>query len=242
MQLYYLKKDGNSLADSSVVLMVVALIYKFVLVVWGLLMLLFWHGPLKFYLGKYFGLYLLGLALNAGLVVILLGIMLWPEGMKGIIGGVENLLVALRLLKPSVRRKEKILGFVDGYQTAIRFLIGHKKKVFFVAAFTFLQRASVFVLTCIIYKGFALQGTGMADIMFVQASIYIAVDMLPVPGAQGITELMYRHVFLPVFTERYLMASLYVTRGISFYFLLLVSLAVIGVNWLCRKGKGRKID
>ncbi len=46
MQLYYLKKDGNGLADSSVVLMVVALIYKFVLVVWGVLMLLFWHGRL----------------------------------------------------------------------------------------------------------------------------------------------------------------------------------------------------
>lgn len=242
MQLYYLKKDGNSLADSSVVLMVVALIYKLVLVVWGIAMLLFWHGPLRSYLGKYFGLYLLGLALNASLVTILLGIMLWPEGMKGIIRSVEKLLVFLRLLKPSERRKDKILGFVDGYQAAIRFLIGHKKKVFFVVALTFLQRASVFVLTYIIYRGFALRGTGMADIMFVQASIYIAVDMLPVPGAQGITELMYRYVFLPVFTKRYIMASLYVTRGISFYFLLLVSLAIIGINWICRRGKIKRTD
>lgn len=234
MQLYYLKKDGNSLADSSVVLMVVALIYKFVLVVWGILMLLFWRGPLKSYLGSYFGLYLLGLALNAGLVAILSGVMLWPEGMKGIIRGVENLLVFLHLLKPSEKRKENVLRFVDGYQNAIGFLIDHKRKVCFVVAFTCLQRASVFILTYIIYRGFRLQGTDLFAVMFLQASVYIAVDMLPVPGAQGITELMYRSVFLSVFTERYLMPSLYVTRGISFYFLLLVSLVVIGGNWVCR--------
>lgn len=243
MQLYYLKKDGNSLADSSVVLMVVALIYKFVLVVWGILMLLFWHGPLKSYLGRYFGLYLLGLALNAGLVAVLLGVMLWPEGMKGIIRGVESLLVFFRLLKPSEERKEKVSRFVGGYQNAIGFLIAHKGKVCFVAAFTCLQRASVFVLTYIIYRGFHLEGTGMLAVMFLQASVYIAVDMLPVPGAQGITELMYRSVFLPVFTQRYMMPSLYVTRGISFYFLLLVSLVVIGGNWIFRNtgfSEGRK--
>ena len=237
MQLYYLKKDGNSLADSSVVLMVVALIYKFVLVVWGVLMLLFWRGPLKSYLGSYFfGLYLLGLALNAGLVAILLGVMLWPEGMKGLIRGVERLLVLIHLLKPSEKRKEKVLRFVDGYRNAIGFLIDHKRKVCFVVAFTCLQRASVFVLTYIIYRGFNLEGTDMLAVMFLQASVYIAVDMLPVPGAQGITELMYRSVFLSVFTERFIMPSLYVTRGISFYFLLLVSLVVIGGNWVYRNG------
>lgn len=235
MQLYYLNKDGNSLADSSVVLMVVALIYKLVLVAWGVLLLLFWRGPLKAYLGSYFGLYLLGLALNASLVAILLAVMLWPEGMKGIIRSVEGLLVLFHLLKPSEKRKEKVLRFVDGYQNAIGFLIEHKRKVCFVVAFTCLQRASVFVLTYIIYRGFHLQGTDMFSIMFLQASVYIAVDMLPVPGAQGITELMYRSIFLPVFTERYIMPSLYVTRGISFYFLLVVSILVIGGNWVYRK-------
>ncbi len=235
MQLYYLKKDGNGLADSSVVLMVVALIYKFVLVVWGVLMLLFWHGPLKAYLGSYFGLYLLGLALNAGLVVILLGVMLWPEGMKGLLRSVEELLVFLHLLKPSEKRKVKVLRFVDSYQNAISFLIEHKRKVCFVVAFTCLQRASVFVLTYIIYRGFDLQGTDMFSVMFLQASVYIAVDMLPVPGAQGITELMYRSIFLPVFTTQYIMPSLYVTRGISFYFLLEISILVIGGNWLYRR-------
>lgn len=43
MQLYYMCKDKNSLSESSVVLMTVALIYKFVLVVMGMVMFVFWH-------------------------------------------------------------------------------------------------------------------------------------------------------------------------------------------------------
>ena len=35
----------------------------------------------------------------------------------------------------------------------------------------------------------------MADVILLQAAIYVAVDMLPIPGAQGVTEAMYKNVF-----------------------------------------------
>lgn len=241
MQLYYMKKDGNSLADSSVVLMVVALIYKFVLVVWGILMLIFWHQSLRLYLQEYFGLYLLGLALNVILVVLLSGIMLAPSGMKRIIWKAEELFIRIKLWKPSAERREKVNSFVDSYRSTVQYLLAHKKKVCFVILLTFLQRFSVFFLTYIIYRGFSLKGTDAATIVLLQASVYIAVDMLPIPGAQGITELMYRHVFLGIFTETCLMPSLYVTRGINFYFLMLVSLMTAAGEMLfgrSRKEKG----
>lgn len=227
MQLYYMKKDGNSLSDSSVVLMTVALIYKFVLVLIGIGMLLFWNKPLVFHLKGYYGLFLLGLALNTTLVAALLAIMLAPKWMKGIISGVEGLLVKIKFLKKSGTRKEKINGFIDGYQNAVRFLLTHKEKIFIVTLFTFLQRFSVFFLAYVVYWGFSLQGADMLTVIFLQASVYIAVDMLPVPGSQGITELMYRSIFVNIFTGGYLMPSMYVTRGISFYFLLIVSLALV---------------
>lgn len=226
MQLYYMCKDKNSPAASSVVLMTVALLYKFVLVVIGIAILLFWNGPLRGYLCGYYPLYLLGLALNLALVLILLAVMLAPGGVRRVIVGAEGLLVRCRMMKPSAARREKIDRFIDGYRDAIGFLIRHKGKVWNVCLFTLLQRCSVFILTWIIYRGFALEGVDMMTVMMLQASVYIAVDMLPVPGAQGITELMYRSIFGTVFTGGTLMPSLYVSRGISFYFLLLAGIAV----------------
>ena len=67
MQLYYMKKDGHSISASTVVLMTVAVVYKFVLVVTGIGILLFWREPLKEYLEGYYSLYFVGLSLNVAL-------------------------------------------------------------------------------------------------------------------------------------------------------------------------------
>ena len=64
MQLYHMKRMGWKISESTVVLMTVAVLYKFVLVVIGLIMLLFGYHPLKNYLGSYMWLFYLGLLLN----------------------------------------------------------------------------------------------------------------------------------------------------------------------------------
>lgn len=230
MQLYDMKKDGNSLADSSVVLMVVALIYKFVLVVIGIGMLIFWNRPLRLYLNNYFGLYLLGLTLNIVLVVILFEVMVAPDMMKRVMIKIFH----IKIFHPSEQTQRRVTDFVDSYHETVQFLKRHKRKIFVVTGMTFLQRFSVFFLTYIIYRGFGLQGADLITIVCLQASVYIAVDMLPIPGAQGITELMYRSVFRTIFPDLLLPASLYVTRGINFYFLLIVSAAVVIGNRILR--------
>lgn len=223
MQLYYMQKDGHKVADSTVVLMTVAVIYKFVLVLIGIGMLLFYFGPLSYYLGKFIYLYYFGLILNGGLVLILLFVMVSPRCFKGIVLGGERLLKRLRILKASDSRTKGLVSMADQYHEAVRFLIGHKHKILWVIAFTFLQRCSVFFLTWLVYRGMGLSGQSMLSIMVLQAAVYIAVDMLPLPGAQGITELMYKAAYAKVFPGAFLTASMCVTRGMNFYFLLLVS-------------------
>ncbi len=45
--MYYMKRNGNSLSASSVVLMTIAISYKLVLVLIGIGMWIFWNIPLK---------------------------------------------------------------------------------------------------------------------------------------------------------------------------------------------------
>lgn len=235
VQLYYMKKDGNSLADSSVVLMTVGLLFKFVLVIVGGILFVFWREPLRQYLQGYFNLYLCGLLLHVILAAALFALMAVPDGMRSLILRAEHLLTRFRVLKASDERREKINGFIDGYRNAVHFLAAQKGRVCVAAAVTLLQRCSMFLLTGLVYFGFSQQGTSLAAILFLQASVSVAVDMLPLPGAQGITELMYCHTFYQVFSKGYLMPSLYVTRGTSFYFLLVVSLVVVAGNHVYRR-------
>lgn len=232
MQLYHMKKDGHSVSASTVVLMTVAVIYKFVLVLTGAGILFFWREPLRAYLKGYYFLYFVGLSLNIVLVLLLLLLMLSPGIIRAIFSWLDNLLVSIRLWKKSETRKEKVNRFVAGYQETVRFLKNHKKRIGVTVIGTFLQRFSVFVLTYVVYRGLGLWGTAMTDIVLLQASVYIAVDMLPIPGAQGITEAMYKYIFAAVFPQQYLIASMCITRGISFYFIMIVSFAIWGIAYL----------
>ena len=230
VQLYYMNKDGNRVSDSTVVLMTVAVVYKFVLVVMGFGILAFWYGPLRRELNHYFPLFLLGLMLNVILVILILGVMLFPGIIRKTALFFEKLFIRMKIWKPSDARQEKINGFIGSYRQAVTWLGSHKGRLAGVVVMTFLQRCSVFVLTYMVYLGFGQTGSSAVKVILLQASVYIAVDMLPLPGAQGITELMYQAVFANVFAGAYLIPSMLVSRGINFYFLLIVSLAVVLVN------------
>lgn len=238
MQLYYMQKEGHKVSDSTVVLMTVAVIYKFVLVVMGVAILLFYHKPLSVYLKQYLYLYYLGLFLNTLLVVILLFIMISPKCFKGIVIGGEKLLQKFRVLKHSRERREKLIEMADQYHEAVLFFLKNKGKIAVVVAFTVVQRLSVFFLTWLIYRGLGLNGSHLLTVMSLQASVYIAVDMLPLPGAQGITEMMYKTAFSLVFPGAYLTASMCVTRGLNFYLVLIVSaLVAVWCHIRSRKAK-----
>lgn len=226
MQLYYMQKEGHKVSDSTVVLMTVAVIYKFVLVVMGLGILIFYYKPLAGYLKGYLYLYYLGLFLNTALVVALLFIMISPKCFKGMVVGGEKLLKKFRILKHSKRRTEKLVDMADQYHEAVLFFLKNKGKIGAVIVFTVIQRCSVFFLTWLIYRGLGLEGTTAFTVMSLQASVYIAVDMLPLPGAQGITEMMYKTAFSQVFPGACLTASMCITRGLNFYLVLIVSAAV----------------
>ena len=230
VQLYYMNKDGNKGADSTVVLMTVAVLYKLVLVWIGVGLLIFCGRPLHLALKHYFPLYLVGLLLNIVVIAVVLAAMLFPRWMVRAASWFENKMICIGFWKESETRMEKVREFTGNYKMAVDWLKGQPGKLLVLIAVTFLQRCSVFLLTYMVYRGFGESGASVWEVMILQASVYIAVDMLPLPGAQGITEFMYRSVFASVFSQGYLIPSMLVSRGLNFYFLLVVSLLVVVWN------------
>ena len=137
VQLYYMNKDGNRVSDSTVVLMTVAVVYKFVLVVLGFGILIFWHDPLRDNLKHYFPLYILGLTLNVILVILILGVMLFPKVIFRAAKFFEGIFIRLRIWKPSAKREEKLNGFIESYAQAVTWLGKHKGRLAGVIFITF---------------------------------------------------------------------------------------------------------
>ncbi|MDE5588521.1 MAG: flippase-like domain-containing protein [Acetatifactor sp.] len=222
MQLYYMKKDGCTFSSSFAVLMTIAVLNKLAMALLGTGILLFWGRQLQMRLQGYYGLFCVGLAIHICWVVILFLIMFCSEGIKKVLYCLEKIPVRLKLWKESAARREKIENFFSGYRETVDFLQGHKKMIAAIVAGSVLQRCCTLILVCAVYRGLGLQGTVLSDIFLLQAAVSVAVEMLPVPGAQGITEAMYSGVFGGIFTGHYLVASIFITRGINFYFVLAV--------------------
>jgi len=233
-QLYFMKKEGIRISDSTPVLMITAVLYKFVIVMIGALIGIFWGKQLSSYFGSYMWLFYLGFILNAALVVILVFIMVSPALSEKIVLGVEKLLVKFHILKQSSGRKERLKNSIDQYQDVVNFFRTNKSKIFVATAMTLMQRVCAFCLTWFIYRGLGLNEAEPATVIVLQAAIYIAVDMMPLPGATGITELVYFAVFARIFTQELLTASMCVSRGISFYLVLLLSAVVYIVTYFRR--------
>ncbi len=229
-QLYYMRKDGNSTALSTVTLLSMALFYKLIMVAMGVALLLFWSKGIVAYLGAYVWVYYLGLTLNILILFLILAFMLIPEKTKSMIHTLELLLVKMKVLKENNIRKERIDLFIAGYKDSVDFIFQNKFKIGVLTVLTFIQRSSLLFIPLFIYLGLPLENTSFLTILCIQASIYVAVDMLPIPGAQGITELIYSNALGGIFTEQYLKTSMIITRSVSFYLILLIGMMVVLFN------------
>lgn len=235
VQLYYMKRDGYKTSDSSVILMTVALAYKLVLVLIGVCLFFLWYRHLKYFMKDYIILYFVGLFLNYIVVLAIFVAMRFPNILIRIAYAFEKGMIRMRIWNVDSERKERIQYFVQSYDHTVKFMVEYKRKLLVLFIMTMLQRCSLFLLTYIVYRGFHLSGSSMFSIMSLQAAVCISVDMLPVPGAQGITELVYQTVFVNIFTKTYLFPSMLIIRGINFYFLLFVCGVVTGLTILKNK-------
>lgn len=241
MQLYYMNRDGHSFVHSTIALVCAAMAYKLILVLMGIGIALFWWQGLKDNMGNLMPLYFLGLALNSVLVLSLLLLLAFGAKIEKIILVPERFLIKIHLLKDSPKRREKLHEMVLQYADTVVFLRTHVKVILHILAVTFVQRCAVFGLTYFVYRGMGLSGTGAIPIMALQAVVYITVDMLPLPGSQGVTELVYAAIFGAVFTGGTLTISMCVTRGINYYLPLIISSIVAGYCSLKKKRETAQI-
>ena len=78
-----------------------------------------------------------------------------------------------------------------------------------------------------VYKAFGLSGYNYIQIFMMQAVLYTTVSSLPLPGAIGVSETIFLKIFEPAFGKRLVSGAMLLSRGITFYLFVIVSLIVV---------------
>lgn len=219
-QVYYMRKDNIPVPVATVVLLVVTIAYKSVLVLLGIYLMLFQQRYLQHYLAGVLPIFYLGLVLN----VICCGAMLVLLFHTTLAHRIVNKCLDLagrfgggRYAARLERLRYRLSFTMEHYADAAAYLNQHRMVLFRVLAITCLQRIALFLTTYFVYRSFGLSEKTWFEIMILQASISIAVDMLPLPGGMGISEHLFLSIFGAIFYGDYLIPGMLLCRGLAYY-------------------------
>lgn len=223
-QMYYMKKDGVKIGFSTLIMLLVTIAYKSVLVILGSLLMVFNFNAVRTYGDRLGWLLALGFVLNCAFITGLVLIVVRPLWAKRAGIAILNKLTDWRLIKEKNHEKwlDKINRVCDTYVMASTYFKENRVIVAKVFVMTLAQRLCLFAVTWIVYKAYGLHGVSAFDIVTMQVMIAIAVEMLPLPGAAGITEASFLMVFEGIFGAELVKPALLLSRGLSFYAVLIV--------------------
>lgn len=225
-QIYYMNKQKVSIPVATLVLMIVTIMYKMVLVIVGFLVLFNRSFVLK-YLGSTRGFLYLGIALNVFCVVFMLILVFDPKLAKRMMWRLYSILERFKLLKRRKKeRKKTLIRSMNKYHEAAAFFREHKLVMFNVLLISIFQRLCLFFVTYCVYRAFGFHEYGMLEIVVLQGVISVAVDMLPLPGGIGASESLFMVIFRPIFGSATVLSAMLLSRGISYYGLLMISAIV----------------
>jgi len=222
-QMYYMKKDGVKIGFSTLVMLLVTIAYKSVLVILGLLLLIFNFGAVYNYGGRLAWLLVIGFVLNCAFIAGLTFIITKPDWARRAGITILNKLTDWKIVKEKNHGKwiDKINRICDTYVIGSSYVRENAVVVAKVFAMTLVQRICLFAVTWVVYKSYGLSGVSFIDIVTMQVMIAIAVEMLPLPGAAGVTEASFLLVFESIFGAALVKPALLLSRGLTFYAVLI---------------------
>lgn len=236
-QLYFMKKDKLSLPTSTMVLLIVTITYKFVLVVLGLFVMTVRPQPIWKLLQPIYGWCYLGIFLNVLCVFGMLILVFHPTLACKIVLFCIRLFDKIFKTDKEHKYSDRLNRAMEKYRKAAEFFYKNTIVIINVFLITCVQRFLLFAVTFLAYKSFELNAAGAGVVISLQGMISVAVDMLPLPGGLGISEKLFKDIFVQICTKKYTLPVMIVSRGLNFYVQLAISavMTVVAYFRICFK-------
>ena len=170
----------------------------------------------------------LGLFLNVALISFLIIALFSKRLTNGLMRLSVKILGKLHFVKNVPEMMDRAHEKLEQYHECAQFFRRNPKQIMKTFGVLTVQRLAILIIPFCIYKSFGMTGQSLFHVVATQLIVNLCCDMMPIPGAVGISEAIFLALFAPIFSERNLYPAVLMSRGISFYFLLVVSgLAII---------------
>lgn len=223
MQIYYMRQDGIPIGASSVALLFWTIIYKVALMVIEGIVFLFHRDFLHRYIGGYYWLFLVGIGVNLVSILLYSIVVFSRNGARSLAYAAAWIFHKLRI----VRKKEKMLLKIDQtleiYQEGAVYMRTHWEVALVVLLVTIVQRVCYFAITWFVCLALGQNTFSAVEIIILQSFVAVCIDILPFPGGVGVNESFFVTIFRKIMGRKNAFSAMFLSRGVSFYVLLIVS-------------------
>ncbi len=225
-QVYYMKKDGVEVGDSSLCIMIITASYQIGMLLICLLSFLARQSFLMENLGvvKYFSLF--GAAVNVIFLTIMVASAFHVDALKKFVFWIIRALSNRKILKHPEKAAAALSAQLEKYAQGAQVFLKKPGALLLTLVFVLIQVLSRLCVAIAVYQSFGLHGYGFLDILALEAFLALGVESLPLPGSVGAAEAGFVMVNKRIFGADRLVSAALLTRGISFYFFLIISGAV----------------
>lgn len=240
MQMYFMSKDGVPISHSTLSLLVQLLSFQFVTLLLALIGFAFHYDILLNHIGNIKYLMILGIVINVA-VQSFLFIMIFRQKMGNkLIDFFHHFLTRIHYKKSdSFYEKAKIQ--LEEYHRCAEYLKENKKILILTIITTIFQMSIYHSVPYFIYRSFGLSEHSILTFILMQAVLYISVASLPFPGSMGVSEGSFMIIFKMFFPTAILSSAMIISRGISFYLFVLISLILIAFYVMLDKIKRNRL-
>ncbi len=223
MQVYYMKKDGFPVSESTICILVGTVCYQLAMLLVCVFSLIFRFDFVRRSIGviKYFSIY------GAAMILIFIAVFLTATFHTDILDRVLRFFIRffakLRLIKNPDDSIAQMETLAAEYRSSANYLKNHPKILLYSLFLLIVKLTAKISVTFAVYKAFGLHGVDYMDIFALQSFLSIGVEYVPLPGSVGASEAAFLAINGVIFGPLTLFPAMLLSRGISFYAFLVIS-------------------
>lgn len=228
---YFMMRDGISGSMTTVSLIVNLVMYSFAIVIIGITSILLKPSVFLGFPTLAKVLIIVGGVLLIGIALFFLLLLYKSQILLKMGNGMVSLLSKLRILKKPDAMRKKLTDAIEEYRSHVAHLKGKGWMLVRALCFNVLQRASLISVTLFIYLASGNDPSMAIDVWVIQCLVVVGTNMIPIPGAMGISDYMLICGFAAIgFSDAAALNLNLASRGVSFY----LSVVLCGISMVVR--------
>lgn len=221
-QIVFMKRDGIPFGVSTSIVTIKFIVYELSLCL-VFIVAMICKG--SFYFTNYKHVFWLtsgGFLLNL-IAVAFITIVMFNRALAGnIVHGIIHFLSKIKIIRKTARRTAEIDKLIDDFYLSSTYIKNHKLNFIFSILISTLNIAFLFAVPYFIYRAFDLNQEPFILIFTLQAFLYLAVSLIPLPGAAGASEGGFYLFFSGIFGSIPIFMPMIIWRFLTYYLILLI--------------------